>query len=380
MQIERGAWAEVNLDAIADNVRAAKRILRPETKLCAVVKANAYGHGAVPVACEAERCGADFFAVALPQEGIELRNAGIEKPILILGPMPIMPGVAANIVRYELSQAIFDTERLDKLNRAALRAGKKARVHVTIDTGMSRIGVQPEDAVDFAKKVVSCPGIELEGIFSHFCTADAQDKDYSRLQFERFKSAVDAIEAAGIHIPIKHIANSAALSEMTQYQWDMCRQGITLYGMRPSSVTEGYDEGYDAFRPAMTVKAQIGYVKDLPAGRTVGYGRTWTARRDTRLATVLIGYADGLNRLLSNRGYMIVHGRKAPIVGRICMDQAMLDVTDIPDVKVGDEAIVFGGRELPFEKAAQWAETICYELTCNISQRVPRIYVRDKKE
>ena len=374
MEVERGAWAEINLDAVANNVREAKRLLKPTTKLCAVVKADAYGHGAVPVATEAVRNGADFFAVALSQEGIELRNAGIDKPILILGPMPIMPGVADNIVRYELSQAVFDVRRLEILNQAAETAGKKARVHIAVDTGMSRIGVQVDEAADFAKKVVAYPGIELEGIFSHFCSADEQDKDFTELQYERFEKAVRSIENEGIHIPVKHIANSAGLSELTQYQWDMSRQGITLYGMRPSSAVEGYDECYDSFRPVMT-----GFVKDLPAGRTVGYGRTWTAKRPTRLATVLIGYADGLNRLLSNRGYMIVHGRQAPIVGRICMDQAMLDVTDIPDVKVGDEVIVFGGKELPFEKAAQWAETICYELTCNISKRVPRIYVRDKK-
>ena len=379
MEVERGAWAEINLDAVANNVREAKRLLKPTTKLCAVVKADAYGHGAVPVATEAVRNGADFFAVALSQEGIELRNAGIDKPILILGPMPIMPGVADNIVRYELSQAVFDVRRLEILNQAAETAGKKARVHIAVDTGMSRIGVQVDEAADFAKKVVAYPGIELEGIFSHFCSADEQDKDFTELQYERFEKAVRSIENEGIHIPVKHIANSAGLSELTQYQWDMSRQGITLYGMRPSSAVEGYDECYDSFRPVMTVKTQIGFVKDLPAGRTVGYGRTWTAKRPTRLATVLIGYADGLNRLLSNRGYMIVHGRQAPIVGRICMDQAMLDVTDIPDVKVGDEVIVFGGKELPFEKAAQWAETICYELTCNISKRGPRIYVRDKK-
>jgi alanine racemase len=379
MEVERGAWAEINLDAVANNVREAKRLLKPTTKLCAVVKADAYGHGAVPVASEAVRSGADFFAVALSQEGIELRNAGIDKPILILGPMPIMPGVADNIVRYGLSQAVFDVRRLEILAQAASTAGQKARVHLAVDTGMNRIGVQVDEAADFAKKIVSCPDIELEGIFSHFCSADERDKDFTRLQYERFEKAVRAIEAEGIHIPVKHIANSAGLSELTQYQWDMSRQGITLYGMRPSSAVEGYDACYDSFRPVMTVKTQIGFVKDLPAGRTVGYGRTWTAQRPTRLATVLIGYADGLSRLLSNRGYMIVHGRHAPIVGRICMDQAMLDVTDIPGVEVGDEVIVFGGKELPFEKAAQWAETICYELTCNISKRVPRIYVRDKK-
>lgn len=250
MEVERGAWAEINLDAVANNVREAKRLLKPTTKLCAVVKADAYGHGAVPVASEAVRSGADFFAVALSQEGIELRNAGIDKPILILGPMPIMPGVADNIVRYGLSQAVFDVRRLEILAQAAATAGQKARVHLAVDTGMNRIGVQVDEVADFAKKIVSCPDIELEGIFSHFCSADERDKDFTRLQYERFEKAVRAIEAEGIHIPVKHIANSAGLSELTQYQWDMSRQGITLYGMRPSSAVEGYDACYDSFRPS----------------------------------------------------------------------------------------------------------------------------------
>lgn len=374
MQIERGTWAEINLDAVAHNVKLAKQNLDSSTKLCAVVKADAYGHGAIRIAQEAEKAGADFFAVALLQEGIELREAGIEKPILVLGSMSTQPGIADFVVRYDISHAVFDEERVALLNEAAIKQDKKARVHIAIDTGMHRIGVHVKDAAIFARKTISYPGIELEGVFSHFATADAADKDYAALQFSRFKKAVAAIKLQGIQIPICHIANSAAITELQEYQMDMVRQGITLYGLHPAHMIDCYS----GFRPVMTVKAQVGFVKTLPAGCSIGYGRTFTTVRPfSTIATVPIGYADGVNRSLSNRGYMLLKGFPAPIVGRVCMDQVMLDVSDIPDVKVGDEVLVFGGSELPFEKVAEWAHTICYEIVCAVSPRVPRIYVRD---
>ena len=374
MQIERGTWAEVNLDAVAHNVKLAKQNLAASTRLCAVVKADAYGHGAIRVAREAEKVGADFFAVALLQEGIQLREAGIEKPILVLGSLSTQPGVADFAVRYDISHAVFDEERLALLNEAALKQGKKARVHIAVDTGMHRIGIHVKDAAIFARKALSYPGIQLEGVFSHFATADADDKEYAALQFARFKNAVAAIEAQGIHIPIRHIANSAAITELQEYQMDMVRQGITLYGLHPAHMIDCYS----GFRPVMAVKAQVGFVKTLPAGCSIGYGRTFTTTRPfSIIATVPIGYADGVDRGLSNKGYMLIKGQPAPIVGRVCMDQVMLDVSDIPDVKVGDEVLVFGGTELPFEKVAEWAGTICYEIVCAVSPRVPRVYVRD---
>ena len=369
--MERGAWVEVNLDAIKNNVLVAKRSLKPATKLCAVVKANAYGHGAVQVAREAAAAGVDFFAVALPQEGIELREAGITKPILVLG--ILLPKVADLVVKYNLSYAVFDEERLMALNEAALAQHKKAKIHIAVDTGMHRIGLHVSAAGAFAAKAAKLPGIEIEGMFSHFATADDENKEYAAYQYQRFLAANKEIEAQGVHIPIKHIANSAAIAELPQYQLDMARQGITLYGMRPAGITVPYQE----YRPAMVVKALVGFVKTLPAGADIGYGRTFTTAKPSVIATVPIGYADGLNRALSNKGYMIIRGRKAPIVGRICMDQVMLDVTDIPDVKVGDEIIVFGGPELPFETVAKWQQTICYEVTCDLSLRLPRVYVRD---
>lgn len=370
MHIERGAWAEINLDAVAHNVQAAKANLKPTTKLCAVVKADAYGHGAVRVAQEAVRNGADFLAVALLQEAVKLRDAGIDTPILILGAM--LPEVAELVVRYDISQAVFDEERLYALNAAALKLHTKAKIHIKIDTGMHRIGLHVREAGSFARLAASLPGITIEGVFSHFATADADDKEYAAYQFARFQEALQLIEAEGVHIPIRHIANSAALTELQEYQLDMVRQGITLYGLHPAHMIDCYKD----FEPVMTVKTKVAFVKELPAGETIGYGRTYTLTRKSVIATVPLGYADGISRRLSNKGYMLINGEKAPIIGRVCMDQTMLDVTDIPGVKLGDEVTVFGGRELPMELVAEWADTICYEIVCAVSPRVPREYVR----
>lgn len=370
MHIERGAWAEINLDAVAHNVQAAKANLKPTTKLCAVVKADAYGHGAVRVAQEAVRNGADFLAVALLQEAVKLRDAGIDTPILILGAM--LPEVAELVVRYDISQAVFDEERLYALNAAALKLHTKAKIHIKIDTGMHRIGLHVKEAGSFAKLAASLPGITIEGVFSHFATADADDKEYAAYQFARFQEALQLIEAEGVQIPLRHIANSAALTELQEYQLDMVRQGITLYGLHPAHMIDCYKD----FEPVMTVKTKVAFVKELPAGETIGYGRTYTLTRKSVIATVPLGYADGISRRLSNKGYMLINGEKAPIIGRVCMDQTMLDVTDIPGVKLGDEVTVFGGRELPMELVAEWADTICYEIVCAVSPRVPREYVR----
>lgn len=368
--IDRGAWAEINLDAVAHNVKIAKQNLAKNTKLCAVVKADAYGHGAVAVAREAEKNGADFLAVALLQEGLELREAGITLPILVLG--SLQPGAANVVVQFDISHAVFDEERLYALNDAAVKLNKKAKIHIAIDTGMHRIGVHVKDAGKFAALAASLPGIDIEGIFSHFATADADDKAYAAHQFERFQEALEAIKAEGIKVPLAHIANSAALTELHEYQMDMVRQGITLYGLHPAHMIDCYED----FKPVMTVKSTVSFVKTLPSGSTIGYGRTYTLQRDSVIATVPVGYADGVNRRLSNVGYMLVNGGKAPIVGRVCMDQVMLDVTDLPLVKVGDEVTVFGGKELPMELVAEWAGTICYELVCSVSPRMPRVYVR----
>lgn len=370
MHINRGVWAEINLNAINNNIKVAKASLAGGAKLCAVVKADAYGHGAVRVAQECLAAGADFLAVALLQEGVILRDAGIEAPILVLG--SLVPEEAEACVAYDIAHACYDEERLFALNEAAIKLGKKAKIHIKLDTGMHRIGVKIEEAGKFAALAKSLPGIEIEGCFSHFATADEESKAFSDLQFARYQEGVKLIEEAGVTIPIKHIANSAGIAELPQYHMDMARQGISLYGMRPGDFPEIYKD----YQPAMIIKAKIAYVKELEEGEPVGYGRTKYCERKTRVATLGLGYADGFNRHLSNKGYCIVCGKKAPILGRICMDQSMIDITDIPEAKLGTEVIVMGGPELPMEDVAEIAGTISHELCCDINWRVPRVYVR----
>ncbi|MDO4178069.1 MAG: alanine racemase [Phascolarctobacterium sp.] len=370
MHINRGVWAEINLNAINNNIKVAKASLAGGAKLCAVVKADAYGHGAVRVAQECMAAGADFLAVALLQEGVILRDAGIEAPILVLG--SLVAEEAETCVKYDIAHACYDEARLLALNEAALKLGKKAKIHIKLDTGMHRIGVKIEDAGKFAALAKSLPGIEIEGCFSHFATADEESKAFSDLQFARYQEGVKLIEAAGVQIPIKHIANSAGIAELPQYHLDMARQGISLYGMRPGDFPEIYKD----YEPAMIIKAQIAFVKELEAGEPVGYGRTKYCERKTRVATLGLGYADGFNRHLSNKGYCVINGKKAPILGRICMDQSMIDVTEIPEAQVGTEVIVMGGRDLPMEDVAELAGTNPHEICCDINWRVPRVYVR----
>ena len=365
----RNAWAEIDLDAIAHNIKEAKKKINATTKLCAVVKADAYGHGATQVAKAALMAGADFLAVALLQEAIELREAGIKAPILILG--ALQEEGAEETVENEISQALFTLKSAELLSAAAVKLGKKAKVHLAIETGMNRIGISPEQAGDFAAQVGALPGIEIEGVFSHFAMADAKDKTFCREQYAKFQKALFEIRLRGIEIPIKHISNSATISELPEMQLDMVRQGITLYGLWPSD-----DVGHCLdYEPVMKLKAKITFVKQIEQGETVGYGRTFTAERPTKIATLPLGYADGISRKVSNKGYVLLKGQKAPIVGRVCMDQFMIDVTDIENVEIGDEVLVFGSKELSADKVAEWTETISYEVLCAVSKRIPRIYI-----
>ena len=377
MKIDRGTRAEVNLDAIANNIHAARKNLKDSTMLCAVVKANGYGHGAVhgavPVAKACLEAGADWLAVAILQEAVELREAGITAPILVLGAMPARRDLADICVKFDISHAVFDDERLLLLNEAGIRQGKKAKIHIALDTGMHRIGVKIEEAGAFALKAKALQGIEIQGVFSHFSDADAEDKGYAAFQFEQYTKGAEAIEAAGVKIPIRHICNSAGIAELPQYQMDMVRLGISLYGPPASDAKEAYKD----YRPAMVFKTQVAYVKSLPAGRDISYGRLFTTNKESVIATIPVGYADGVSRHLSNKGYVVVRGKKAPVAGRVCMDQLMVDVTDIPSVQIGDDVIIYGGPELPTEEVAAIAGTIPYELFCTLSPRVPRVYVRD---
>ena len=365
----RGVWAEISLGALRRNLRAIRTKIAGGAKFCAVVKANGYGHGAVAVAQEAVQAGADYLAVAVLEEAMELRRAGFTTPILLLG--PITAEEADTVVSYDVTQAVATVKAAETLNAAALRQHKTAKVHLAVDTGMGRIGVYPEAAGEAAAAMAALPAVELEGMFSHFALADARDKSYAKEQFRRFQRAMAEVEGRGITIPLRHIANSAAILEMPETHLDMVRAGIILYGLWPSEeVRRSID-----LCPLMTVKAKITYVKDFPQGETISYGRIFTAPRDMRVATLPLGYADGYTRRYTGKASVEVRGRRAPVVGRICMDQCMIDVTDIPDVAVGDTVTIFGSPTLPIDEAAAWLDTIHYEVVSMMAPRIPRVYV-----
>lgn len=341
-----------------------------------LVKANAYGHGMVPVARKMEELGADFFAVACLDEAVELQDAGIRSPILILG--VTLPQDCEEAVRRGIRLSISESESAKAASAAAEKLGCPAFVHIKLDTGMSRLGFPgreecAEETADEIASLCRLPGIEAEGIFTHFAAADDPEKEeFTLRQFTRFTDMIGKLENRGIRFPLRHCAASSATLRYPFSYLDMVRPGIIQFGHYPAAGMEGLAGG--GLRPVMTLKSRISFVKDLPAGTEVSYGCTWRAERDSRIATVMIGYGDGFSRLLSNRGEMLVHGQRAKIVGRICMDMCMLDVTDIPGVCAGDTATVFG-PELPVEEKSDAVGTISYEILCDVAPRVPRIYI-----
>ena len=364
----RPVWAEVNLQALRHNYREIKKQLAAEVKLCAVVKANAYGHGAVPAARIAVEEGAEYLAVATLSEGIELRQAGFTTPILVLG--LVMPEDAKDVVDYDLTQVVCEWALAEALSHEAQRQQKEARIHLKVDTGMGRIGVRPEEIGELAAKIAKLPGLVIEGMFSHFATADSKDKTYTKAQLAAFKEAVAAVEGHGIKLSIKHIAESAAILEIPEAHFDMVRAGVIQYGLWPSAeVTHPLD-----LQPVMSLKARVTWVKDLHPGESVGYGRTFIADKECRIATLPLGYADGYIRAYGKEGFVEIHGKKAPVAGRVCMDQVMVDVTDIPDVQIGDEVTLFGSDSLTIDEMARWGNTINYEVPCLLGARLPRVY------
>ena len=364
----RNVWAEVDLSAIAHNVQVTRKVLKPGTKICAVVKADAYGHGAVPVATAALAAGVNYLAVSMTQEALELREAGIMAPILILGTMTEEHEKA--LVDYNITQTVYDLAVAQELSAAALQENKVAKVHLAVDTGMNRIGCRPEEAADLAEAISKLPHVELEGMFSHFASADEMDTSFAESQYRKFMEADRAIKDRGIQIPLVHIDNSAGITEMKHTECDMVRQGITLYGLWPSDDVERCLD----LKPALSLKAEVVFVKDVPAGEKIGYGCTYETKAPMKVATIPLGYADGYSRALSNRGYITIRGYKAPVVGRICMDQFMVDVTNVPGVHKGDEAVIFGPGGVSLDQLAKWVGTIPYELMCLLSTRVPRKY------
>ena len=358
----RDVCAEINLSAVRHNLTEIRRHIQPAAKLCAVVKANAYGHGALEVSKIAVECGADFLAVATVEEGLELRRAGLDLPILILGLIPY--DAAEVVVENNLTAAVVDLDMAKKISAAAVKFDAQAKIHLKIETGMGRIGIFPDVAVDLAKEIAALPNVELEGVFSHFADADSADKTFTLKQLEIFKNVTAKIGAK-----INHIAESAAILEIPEAHLNMVRAGIITYGLYPSAEVKHTIE----LQPVMKLKARVVFVKKISAGTSIGYGREFISARNSVIATLPLGYADGYIRAYKNF-HVEIRGQLAPIAGRVCMDQVMVDVTDIDGVKIGDEVILFGSDLISIDDAARHLQTINYEVTCLVSGRVPRIF------
>lgn len=366
-------YAEISLEAIGHNIREVKKRLPEGVKLLGVVKANAYGHGAVPVASYLEN-QVDYFATATIEEAVELRENGISAPILILG--YVSPSQYGDLVEYDITQTIDSYAQALALEKEAARQNRKAKAHLAVDTGMTRIGFQVtvHDA-DEAAKIADLPHIELEGMFTHFSCADQEDKTYCSMQMEKYDKMTALLAERGVTIPLRHICNSAGIMEFDDHRFEMVRSGIITYGIYPSE--EVKKERLDLI-PALSWKSHVIHVKEVGPGIGVSYGATYVTEKPmTRIATVSAGYADGYPRALSNQGCVLIHGKKAPIIGRICMDQMMVDVTDIPDVQVEDVVTLVGtdGDEtITIEEIANPAARFDYEMLCDISSRVTRVY------
>lgn len=384
MNMVKRTWAEISLNAIEHNYNVIRNKVADDTKVCCVIKADGYGHGAVELSQIYEKLGADFFAVSNIDEGIEIRKSGSKLPIVILGYTPVSE--AENLAEYDISQAVFSLEYAKELSEKCVDEDCICKMHIKVDSGMSRIGFMcqefPRDEYSIEEICEACclPNLEVEGLFTHFCVSDedAEGREFTNKQYENFIHVRDSLKKRGVDISVVHCSNSGAIEDYPETCCDMVRAGIILYGLAPSSkLADRLD-----LVPAMTLKTVVAFVKEVQKGATISYGRTFTADRKMKIATVPIGYADGFIRQNAKDGYMMVNGKKAKIVGRICMDQTMLDVTDIEDVKTGDEVVVFGTGENGEPTADSLAEntgTINYETVCLVGKRVPRIYIKDGK-
>lgn len=384
MNMVKRTWAEISLNAIEHNYNVIRNKVADDTKVCCVIKADGYGHGAVELSQVYEKLGADFFAVSNIDEGIEIRKSGSKLPIVILGYTPVSE--AKNLAAYNISQAVFSLEYAKELSEKCVEEDCICKMHIKVDSGMSRIGFMcqefPRDEYSIEEICEACclPNLEVDGLFTHFCVSDedAEGREFTNKQYENFIHVRDSLKKRGVDISVVHCSNSGAIEDYPETCCDMVRAGIILYGLAPSSkLADRLD-----LVPAMTLKTVVAFVKEVQKGATISYGRTFTADRKMKIATVPIGYADGFIRQNAKDGYMMVNGKKAKIVGRICMDQTMLDVTDIEDVKTGDEVVVFGTGENGEPTADSLAEntgTINYETVCLVGKRVPRIYIKDGK-
>ena len=378
LQETRPATLEINLDNLAYNMKILRDHTDKKTLIMAIVKANGYGHGAITASKVFLENGADRLGVSLLPEGMELRKAGIEVPILILNYTPASQ--YKNIIEYDLIQNIYNYNDAKILSDTAVLLNKDVKIHIKIDTGMSRVGFFPtEESIEDIIKISKLPKINIEGIFTHFASSDEENKSFTELQFNRFMNVVDEIEKKGLYIPIKHVSNSAATLDIEEYNLDMIRPGLLLYGHYPSE--EVHKNNLD-IRPAMTLKSTISHIKTIQKGSGVSYNHLYIAKEERKIATLPIGYADGYSRMLTGKAQVYIKGKRVDVVGKICMDQMMIDITDIEDVKIGDDVILFGYEDEAcpsIEDIAQWLGTSNYEVVCMMSRRVPRIYTKNNK-
>lgn len=370
-------YAKIDLDAIEHNIDVIRKKSIKDKKLMLVVKADAYGHGSAELSHELED-KADYFGVAEINEALELRKNGIKKPILILGFTPSQHFTVA--LKNDITLTMFQPNMIKLLSDEAVLLGKKAKVHFAVDTGMSRIGWDvSEKSADEAAEAARLPGIEAEGIFSHLAAADEEDKSFALQQISEYEKFLDMLKKRGVEPLIKHIDNSAGILEL-ENSYDMVRAGIIIYGLYPSETTKENVKNKFRLRPAMELITHISHIKTLPKGKCISYGATFVTEKETRVATLLVGYADGYPRALSGKGEVLIHGKRCPILGRVCMDQMMLDVTDVPEAAIGDEAVLVGrsGKEfISAEQVSNAAYSFNYEFVCGISRRVPRVYYKN---
>ena len=372
--------AVVSLDAIAHNFEEMRKNIAADTKIMAVIKADGYGHGAQAIAMLIH----DYpyiwgFAVATPEEAIELRDSGVTKPVLILG--LVFEEYFPELISRDISLTVAGFSMAEKLDQEAGRQKKKVHIHLAVDTGMSRIGfADNEESVEEIRKIAGLENVRIEGMFTHFARADEKDKAPATAQLRRYLKFSELLENAGVRIPLRHCSNSAGIIRMPEANLNIVRAGITIYGIYPSSQVE---RDIVKLTPAMELISHLTFVKDIPAGTAVSYGGTFVAEKPVRVATVPVGYADGYPRSLSGKGWVLIHGKRAPILGRICMDQFMVDVTDIPEAQPGDKVILIGKdgkEEISIEEFGDLSGRFSYEFACCIGKRVPRIYLKDGKE
>ena len=372
----RAAWAEINVSNLDFNIKRIKEKVGEGKRITGIIKADGYGHGAVKVASVLRANGIDSFGVATLSEAIKLRNAGYKtEEILILGLTP--DPYVDTLIEYDLTPVVCSYANAEKISEAAKKAGKVVEGFIAVDTGMGRIGYIPEDpvAVEECKMIANLSNFKIRGIFSHFATADAEDKNYAHLQEQRYAAFYKKLQNENIKIPVRALSNSAAIMEIPTAHYEQVRPGIILYGLYPSHEV---DKNELELRPAMSVKANIVHLKKVPAGTSISYGRKWTSTQDSLIATIPLGYADGYPRPYSAKAEVIVNGVKAPIVGNICMDQCMIDVTHVPYVRIGDEVTVMGKDgiyEVSADDIADATGTINYEIACAFGQRLPKVYV-----